>query len=268
MKKIGMRTIKTGIAVFLALLAGYFGVVQTPVYTVSVCIFSIKNTLKNTLDDARIRILGTLLGGLIGFLFAIFTSENIFEITLGVILVIHLCNIFNISDSAAIASVTFTSISIGLGKNQPLIYSIERTLDTLVGLLIALIINYSFYRPKFLKYLLCSFNSSYKDYLAIVSNMFISNDYSSSYIKLLSKFQDVHDFYNQLIDDLPLSNESHKLTSIHDSYDICEQLLHHVQGLYLIEKRISSMETLANPAIYKYHKDSISRLLHENKNQK
>ena len=44
MKKIGLRTIKTGIAVFLATLAGYYGLVETPVYTVSVCIFSIKNT--------------------------------------------------------------------------------------------------------------------------------------------------------------------------------------------------------------------------------
>ena len=41
-----MRNVKTGIAVFLAALAGYIGIVQTPIYTVSVCIFSIKNTIK------------------------------------------------------------------------------------------------------------------------------------------------------------------------------------------------------------------------------
>ena len=40
MQKIGMRNIKTGIAVFFATLAGYLGIVETPVYTVSVCIFS------------------------------------------------------------------------------------------------------------------------------------------------------------------------------------------------------------------------------------
>ena len=68
MKKIGMRNIKTGIAVFLATLAGYLGIVETPVYTVSVCIFSIKNTMKNSLEDSRSRILGTLLGGVIGYL--------------------------------------------------------------------------------------------------------------------------------------------------------------------------------------------------------
>ena len=50
MKKIGMRNIKTGIAVFLATFAGYLGIVETPVYTVSVCIFSIKNTIKNSIS--------------------------------------------------------------------------------------------------------------------------------------------------------------------------------------------------------------------------
>ena len=43
MKKIGMRTIKTGIAVFLSTLVGYLGLVESPVFTVSACIFSLKN---------------------------------------------------------------------------------------------------------------------------------------------------------------------------------------------------------------------------------
>ena len=77
MKKIGMRNIKTGIAVFLATFAGYLGIVETPVYTVSVCIFSIKNTIKNSLDDSFSRIIGTLVGGLVGYLCARFLFTNI-----------------------------------------------------------------------------------------------------------------------------------------------------------------------------------------------
>ena len=90
MKKIGMRNIKTGIAVFLATFAGYLGIVETPVYTVSVCIFSIKNTIKNSLDDSFSRIIGTLVGGLVGYLCARFLFTNIISATLGVIFIIHL----------------------------------------------------------------------------------------------------------------------------------------------------------------------------------
>ena len=82
MQKIGMRNIKTGIAVFFATLAGYLGIVETPVYTVSVCIFSIKNTMKNSLEVSWTRILGTLLGGVIGYLctFILPQAEHFFKL--------------------------------------------------------------------------------------------------------------------------------------------------------------------------------------------
>ena len=241
MKKIGMRNIKTGIAVFFATLAGYLGIVETPVYTVSVCIFSIKNTMKDSLEVSWSRILGTLLGGIVGYLSTFFLRENIISATLGVILIIHLCNIMKISDASAIASVTFISICLGVGNNHTLNYSIMRTIDTLVGVLIALIVNYSVSRKKYIEYLLASFNSTYK--------------------KLSSKYSDLQEYYNQLVDEIPYSNETHNLNNLYYNFDICEQLIHHIHGLYLIEKRVSSMDTIFNESIYNYHKKSISSLL-------
>ena len=171
MKKIGMRNIKTGIAVFLATFAGYLGIVETPVYTVSVCIFSIKNTIKNSLDDSFSRIIGTLVGGLVGYLCARFLFTNIISATLGVIFIIHLCNELKIYDSSAIASVTFISICLGVGNNHPLTYSIMRTIDTLVGVIIALIVNFGVSRHKYIDHLWKSFNLAYDDCINIINSM-------------------------------------------------------------------------------------------------
>ena len=99
MKKIGMRTIKTGIAVFLSTLVGYLGLVESPVFTVSACIFSLKNTLKNSWNEALSRILGTLIGGLIGYLCAAFLGCNIITATLGVVFIIHICNELKLHDA-------------------------------------------------------------------------------------------------------------------------------------------------------------------------
>lgn len=268
MKKIGMRNIKTGIAVFFATLAGYLGIVETPVYTVSVCIFSIKNTMKDSLEVSWSRILGTLLGGIVGYLSTFFLRENIISATLGVILIIHLCNIMKISDASAIASVTFISICLGVGNNHTLNYSIMRTIDTLVGVLIALIVNYSVSRKKYIEYLLASFNSTYKYCLDIIYSMMKSQDFSSYYTKLSSKYSDLQEYYNQLVDEIPYSNETHNLNNLYYNFDICEQLIHHIHGLYLIEKRISSMDTIFNESIYKYHKKSILALLSQSGEQK
>lgn len=261
MKKIGMRNIKTGIAVFFATLAGYLGIVETPIYTVSVCIFSIKNTMKDSFEVSWSRILGTLLGGIIGYLSTFFLKENIITATLGVIIIIHLCNILKISDASAIASVTFISICLGVGDNQALSYSIMRTIDTLVGVVIALVVNYSISRTNYIEYLLDSFNSSSKDCLNIIYSMIKNQDFSSSYTKLNSRYSELQEYYNQLVDEIPYSNKVHNINYLHDEFDICEQLIHHVHGLYLIEKRICSMQTSLNAPIYKYHKSSISKLL-------
>ena len=261
MKKIGMRNIKTGIAVFFAILAGYLGVIETTVYTVSVCIFSIKNTMKDSFEVSWSRIIGTLLGGIIGYLSTFILKGNIISATLGVVLIIHICNIIKISDASAVASVTFISICLGVGENNALNYSILRTIDTLVGVIIALVVNYSISRSKYIDYLLNSFNSIYNDCLNIIYSMMHSKDFSSSYTKLSIKYSELQEFYNQLVDEIPYSNEVHNINSIYHNFDICEQLIHHIHGLYLIEKRVCSMDTIFNGTIYNYHKKSISKLL-------
>ncbi|MCC3868697.1 FUSC family protein [Terrisporobacter mayombei] len=268
MKKIGMRNIKTGISVFFATLAGYLGIVETPVYTVSVCVFSIKNTIKGSIKDSWSRVLGTLLGGLIGFLCALFFKGNIISATLGVILIIYICNILKISDSSAIASVTFISICLGVGNNHPLNYSIMRTIDTLVGVIIALVVNYAVSRKKYIKYLWSSFNAAYNDCLHIIHSMVKNTDFSSLYIKLNKKHSELQEYYNQLIDEIPYSKETHDINTLYYKFDIAEQLIHHIHGLYLIEKKVSSTDAVLNESIYKYHKNNILSLMEQSKEQK
>lgn len=268
MKKIGMRNIKTGIAVFFATLAGYLGLVETPVYTVSVCIFSIKNTMRDSFEVSWSRILGTLLGGIMGYLSTFFLRENIITATLGVIIIIHLCNILKISDASAIASVTFISICLGVGDSHALSYSIMRTIDTLVGVVIALIVNYSISRTNYIEYLLNSFKTASNDCLNIIYSMIKNQDFSSSYTKLSTRYSNLQEYYNQLVDELPYSNETHNLNNLYHRFDICEQLIHHIHGLYLIEKRVCSMDTIFNENIYNYHKKSILSLLSQYEEEK
>lgn len=260
MKKIGMRNIKTGIAVLLATIAGYIGIIQFPLYTVSVCIFSVKNTVKDSLDDSVSRILGTLLGGFIGYIIAKLVWGNMFITPLGVILVIHLCNIFKISDSAGIASVTFSAILLGVGDSNPLLYSVARTIDTLVGVLIALLVNFWVSRRKYLKYLCTEFNATVVECKVLISHMVKRGEFSR-FGDLEKIFDILKMYYTQLIDEVVYSNETGDLADIKRSFDICEQLLHHVHGLNILEKKLSLDDDLENDSIYKYHLDTITNLI-------
>ena len=254
-----MRNIKTGIAVFLAALAGYIGVVQTPIYTVSVCIFSIKNTIKESIQYSKDRILGTLLGGFIGYLFALFSNGNIILSSIGVVIVIYVCQLLKIADSSAIASVTFSAIVIGVGENHPLIYSITRTMDTIIGILISLFVNFGISRYRYLKYLIFSFNSNYNDCIKIVSKIVNESNYSY-YTDLKLKFDDLNLYYTQLTDEVVYSSISGDFKYLNECFNICEQLLHHCHGLNILEKS-SYNDTLIKESINNYHLDVISNIL-------
>lgn len=254
-----MRNVKTGIAVFLAALAGYIGIVQTPIYTVSVCIFSIKNTIKESIEYSKDRILGTLLGGFIGYLFALFSNGNIILTSIGVILVIYVCQLLKIADSSAIASVTFSAIVIGVGKSHPLIYSITRTMDTIIGILISLFVNFGISRHRYLKYLISSFNTYYNDCVEIVSKMVNEHNYTY-YTDLKLKFDDLNLYYNQLTDEIIYSSISRDFKYLNECFNICEQLLHHCHGLSILEKT-SYNNHIVKESINNYHLDVISKLL-------
>ncbi|MPM65320.1 hypothetical protein SDC9_112215 [bioreactor metagenome] len=143
-----------------------------------------------------------------------------------------------------------------------------RTIDTLVGVIIALVVNYAVSRKRYIKYLWASFNSDYSDCLNIIHSMVKNLDFSSLYIKLNNKHSELQEYYNQLIDEIPYSKETHDINTLYYKFDIVEQLIHHVHGLYLIEKKVSSIDTSLNEPIYKYHKDSILSLLDQSTEQK
>lgn len=262
MLKLGMRNIKTGIAVFLATVVGCLGLIQTPIYTVSVCIFSIKNTVKGSLDNSISRILGTLLGGFVGYLFALLFGGKILLTSFGVVLVIHLCKIFKIADSAGIASVTFAAILLGVGDADPLMYSTMRTIDTLVGVLIALLVNFWISRRRYLIYLCTEFKKSSTDCIELVSHMIKIKEYKR-YSDLDEMFSTLKMYYTQIVDEIVYSNESGDLGNIKLRFDICEQLLHHIHGLYLIEKNRTSASSVRDDLACKYHLTNLEILLNK-----
>ena len=67
LQKVGMRTIKTGIAVAVCtLLAKYL--VHNPMYAGVGCVVSVQDTVKGSFKLGFNRITGTFIGGLVGFL--------------------------------------------------------------------------------------------------------------------------------------------------------------------------------------------------------
>ena len=121
----------------------------------------------------------------------------------------------------------------------------------MIGLLIALAVNYGVSRHNHLKYISSAFNSVHIDCIDLVSDMVVKNDFSE-YPKYEELFDDLKNYYNQLLDEITYVNKDAYYNDVKEYFSIFEQLLHHVHGLYLLENNSLDKSNWSEDAIYKY----------------
>ena len=140
--KIGMRTIKTSIAVTISISLAYLFGLNSPFFVGIAAIIAMQGNLVDSYRMGRDRILGTILGAAVGLLGSFISIGNPLVIGFGTIIVIYLCNRLGWSKSITIATVVFISIIMNVERGQELSYSLNRVLDTLIGIIVAVIVNF------------------------------------------------------------------------------------------------------------------------------
>lgn len=147
-KKIGMRNVKTAIAVCVSILISRALRMEYPFYAAIASVIAMQSSVEGSFKAGKNRMLGTFMGALVGFVCASIKPGNIFLIGIGIICVIYLCNLFNWEKSSSIGCIVFCVIMINLKGNSPLFYSINRLLDTFLGIAVSVAVNYFIIPPK------------------------------------------------------------------------------------------------------------------------
>ncbi len=106
-----------------------------------------ENSIASTYKAGLFRLIGTLVGALVGVIFVSIQSGNALLMGIGTILLIFICNTFNWDRAVPIAGVMFAAIMLSLNNKNPLQYSFSRVLDTFVGIVIAVAVNYLVFPP-------------------------------------------------------------------------------------------------------------------------
>lgn len=157
--KIGLRTIKSSIAVFLCLAL----LPNEPFFACLTSVFCIQDTVENSFTMAKNRSIGTIFGATIGllilFLFRVITKniDSIFIkkliiytfIALGIIIVIHFNNMFlKMPGAVNISCIAFLAVTTAHAYSDPIFYSANRIFETLCGMIIGLLVNILINPPK------------------------------------------------------------------------------------------------------------------------
>jgi len=142
--RIGMRIIKTVIAVFLCGLLAFLRDTSA-LYSMFAALFCIQKSTGKTIESSINRVLGTLIGGVVGVL-TVYSMDtlNILHIdllrylllSLLLIPIIEFCLAIKKPDCAGMACMVVMCLVVDPG-NKPAVNSIERLFETLVGVLLA-----------------------------------------------------------------------------------------------------------------------------------
>ncbi|CDG02784.1 Putative Uncharacterized protein [Clostridium chauvoei JF4335] len=106
-----------------------------------------QGTVENSVKSGINRLVGTLLGGFTGVvclsLARHFHLEKIipFITALGIVFVIYTCNLVKKPGSCSISCIVLIAIMIAPVTSNPLFYATRRTIETALGIIVAILVN-------------------------------------------------------------------------------------------------------------------------------
>ena len=144
--KIGMRTLKTGLAVCISLYLSSFLHLKSPIFAGIAAIIAMQSSVSESFVIGKHRVVGTIIGAFIGLLFSYLLPHNYIFLSIGVILVIHIHNILDWKKSLSLSSIVFLAIALNRDNNR-ISYAMYRLIDTFLGIVVAMLVNYFIAMP-------------------------------------------------------------------------------------------------------------------------
>ena len=148
---IGLRVIKTVIAVFLCFLVDYLRGSGMPFYSTIAAVLCIQKDMEHSFKVAKNREIATLIGALAGSLY-LFIEQNLISVDhellryliLSLLLIPVILFAVNIhqENSVFLSCVVFLSVTINHAFESPLSFALTRLIDTTIGIAVALGVNF------------------------------------------------------------------------------------------------------------------------------
>lgn len=148
-KRIGLRSIKTAVAVMIGLYLSYIFKLYTPLYTSIACVTSMQSSVYDSVKDVTKRGFTAVFGVTLGYLLSKLTEDPYLEILVcgfGVLLILFLLKQFKLNRMASLSCIVFMASY--FSKIDKFQYGINRVIGTIIGMLVGLLVNLIVARPR------------------------------------------------------------------------------------------------------------------------
>ncbi|MEF9952880.1 MAG: aromatic acid exporter family protein [Clostridium sp.] len=141
--KIGVRNLKTAIAVFIAVLISNELNLPSPFLAAINALMMMEVSVVDSFRAGKGQILGTIMGSALGFAFAYLDNGNVYLAVVGIVLIISICDKFKWGPYVIPSGIIFISIMFGsLNADNSLLFSINAVLGTFIGIAVAIGVNF------------------------------------------------------------------------------------------------------------------------------
>lgn len=204
-----------------------------------------ESTVVNSFKAGINRMQGTFLGAVIGLAFSSLKPNSPILCALGTIIIIVVCNKFKWKKAVVISCTVFYAIMINLSTKTPFEYSFNRLLDTFIGIIISVVVNYLIFAPNL-------HEKAEEIYMSIKHNLMDKMSFLSqnNFVEDLNDLRKLLDTYNSLIKSLEQE------IVIYKEEDISEDMEKYIKALNNFEKIYIYFEALG---MLNYSKCRISK---------
>ena len=144
---VGLRTIKTGVAVAISIYLSAFIPNSVPLLSGIAALFCMQPSISAGLKNGAVRIKATILGGIVGLTFLFVFGSSYLMLAIAVILAIHLSNVVKWQEGLALAALTVIAIMLRVPSDAAL-YAVAQISSALIGIVVATAINVLIAKPK------------------------------------------------------------------------------------------------------------------------
>ena len=200
---IGMRTIKTALVVIISYIVSSLINEELSFALIYAAVICVETSVVSSVKIGYNRVLGTVIGGVIGLIMNYVPLYGGITMAIGIIITIMFTNLLNIKKATGIAITLVVIIIIGSADTSPAIYAMQRTLDTIIGIVIATLVNMVIYPPDQMRMVRESFEHFKHTAKEIVSEV-ILYDIDNGLATLTKELDDFREKYESLSKELKI----------------------------------------------------------------
>ena len=235
-KKVGLRNLKTALAVALTIFLSQILNLRSPFFAGIAAITAMQSSVSESFNSGVDRMFSTILGGIIALLFSLVAPENPFFIALGIIIIIYLCTVFNWKQSVQLSGMVFLSIILNYEEGSRVDYAFYRTVDTLFGLVIGTLINYFVLPPNLEDKMVDSVQKMYSQVKDMVGAI-IWKEEGAELDSLRKDLVEIEENYNLLRKEVKLNlYKTHTFHNLQMIFELLENIYSNLSVIYSMNK--------------------------------